>query len=554
MKDESLQKLRGGYYTPLEIANFITRWVNEIAPRSILEPSVGDGAFVSALANSKNEHIERIVGCEILLEEVTKARNRAKQLPSHIKTTIHNIDFTEWVLEQLSPTLMSSSHQRYTFDGIVGNPPFIRYQYMSDRVQENSEKIIKKYGLRFTKHTNIWVSFLIGCIALLRPGGRLGMIIPSEILHVLHAQSARDFLLEQCSRIQIIDPAEIWFENTLQGTVILFAEKKETQHFDKYASLSISRVSGKDFLHESPSDFFEKADFSTEVKKKQKWMLPLLSSSQREILFRVKEKNDIHTFSQLAEVSVGIVTGANKFFLISEGDKNKYQLTPYVHPMFGRSEHIPGIIFDEEIYIKNKAKNLPVNFVYFQEENREDLSKEALEYIEYGEGEKLHKRYKCKVREPWYKVPSVFSTKIAMLKRSHNYPRLILNTMEAYSTDTAYRIKMKKNISVTEIELVYSFVNSLTALSAELEGRHYGGGVLELVPSEIRKLIIPISSTSKGLLHDLNQRFINKESQLRIIENQTVTILKSIGCSDEEICSIIDSWNLLRERRTREGF
>ena len=46
-----------------------------------------------------------------------------------------------------------------------------------------------------------------------------------------------------------------------------------------------------------------------------------------------------------------------------------------------------------------------------------------------------------------------------------------------------------------------SFLNPLTAITAELEGRFYGGGVLELVPSEINKLYIPII---EGLEHPTN--------------------------------------------------
>lgn len=39
--------------------------------------------------------------------------------------------------------------------------------------------------------------------------------------------------------------------------------------------------------------------------------------------------------------------------------------------------------------------------------------------------------------------------------------------------------------------LVFSFYNSLTFVLAELEGRFYGGGVLELTPNEFKELSIP---------------------------------------------------------------
>jgi adenine-specific DNA-methyltransferase len=39
--------------------------------------------------------------------------------------------------------------------------------------------------------------------------------------------------------------------------------------------------------------------------------------------------------------------------------------------------------------------------------------------------------------------------------------------------------------------LIFSFYNTLTLLMSEIEGRYYGGGVLELIPSEFKKLPIP---------------------------------------------------------------
>ncbi|GAB0062040.1 hypothetical protein IBA8401_30690 [Pseudomonas syringae] len=45
MINESAQKLRGGYYTPLDIASFLSKWVLSNGNSHILEPSCGDGIF-----------------------------------------------------------------------------------------------------------------------------------------------------------------------------------------------------------------------------------------------------------------------------------------------------------------------------------------------------------------------------------------------------------------------------------------------------------------------------------------------------------------------------
>ena len=77
-------------------------------------------------------------------------------------------------------------------------------------------------------------------------------------------------------------------------------------------------------------------------------------------------------------------------------------------------------------------------------------------------------------------------------KRSHRYPRVILNGANAYTTDTIYRGRLLPGCSRNPADLVASFHNSLTLLTAEIEGRSFGGGVLELVPSEVGRLLVAV--------------------------------------------------------------
>ena len=87
--------------------------------------------------------------------------------------------------------------------------------------------IYEQFGLPFRRHTNAWVPFVVASVGLLKPGGRLGMVIPAEIMHVMHAQALRYYLGTNCSQILIFDPEDLWFEGTLQGAVIILAERKK---------------------------------------------------------------------------------------------------------------------------------------------------------------------------------------------------------------------------------------------------------------------------------------------------------------------------------------
>ena len=71
---ESAQKLRGGYYTPKILAKFICRWILEINPTDILEPSCGNGIFFEALNENLKRKDVNILGFEIIKEEVLKSK------------------------------------------------------------------------------------------------------------------------------------------------------------------------------------------------------------------------------------------------------------------------------------------------------------------------------------------------------------------------------------------------------------------------------------------------------------------------------------------------
>jgi adenine-specific DNA methylase len=277
-----------------------------------------------------------------------------------------------------------------------------------------------------------------------------------------------------------------------------------------------------------------------------KWTRALLTASERNLLDRLCERPDVHRFSEIAEVDVGIVTGANKFFLVPDETVQRFKLQSFAYPMFGRSEHCPGVIYDEQQHQENVRAGNPTNFIWFQKEATR-LSKPVLEYIQLGESQNIHTRYKCRIRSPWYAVPSVYTTKIGLLKRSHDTPRLIYNQLGAFTTDTAYRI----NTSVSTPEkLIYCFLNALTALSAELEGRHYGGGVLELVPTEIEKLLVPVPLSVRPEIRKLDT-LVRQSNAATVLEEQNKKILGSMAIAKSDQDSLLAAWLRLKNRRQR---
>ena len=310
---QTIQKLRGGYYTPQNLADYVTKWVLGCNPTQILEPSCGDGVFFQALNNNNFDKNNKVVGFELLNTEAQKSNELCFQLDFK-NYLINEGDFLEWANTELN-------NEKKIFEGILGNPPFIRYQFLEKPFQAHTENIFKQLNLKFTKHTNAWVPFVLSCISILKEGGRLGMVIPSEIINVMHSQSLRSYLGNVCSKIVIIDPKEIWFTETLQGAVILLAQKKINLH-EESSGVSIKSVDGFDFLKQDPEIFFKKSLAVNGKTVMGKWTKAVLEPSELDLIDKVISHPSIYKFDEIAKVEVGIVTGANNFFLVDDNTGN----------------------------------------------------------------------------------------------------------------------------------------------------------------------------------------------------------------------------------------
>jgi adenine-specific DNA methylase len=537
IENESAQKLRGGYYTPPDLATFLARWVKAINPKKILEPSCGDGVFFSAFHQVKGFGRATVTAFELDKDEAAKASRRARDAGLK-NVSVNATDFLGWAIAHMDD-------ETTRFDAVLGNPPFVRYQYLPEPFQERAEEIFRQLRLPFTKHTNAWVPFILASLALLRPGGRMAMVVPAEIIHVMHAQSLRSYLGRECRRLVVIDPEELWFTDTLQGAVLLLAEKRHDAA-DKAEGLGIFPVKGRAFLDLDPADVFAAPRAINGKTVEGKWTRAILEPKTRALFDELTGHPEVHRFDDVAQVDVGIVTGANKYFLVTDEVVRRFHLEQWAHPMFGRSEHCPGIIYDKQQHEANARAGNPTNFLWLQG-NAVGNNAAARAYIKKGEAQTLHTRYKCRVRSPWYTVPSVYATEVGMLKRAHDTPRLILNKLGAYTTDTAYRIRTQQ---ADAEQLVACFVNPLTALSAELEGRHYGGGVLELVPSEIERLILPLPKKARVDIRQLDQT-IRSMPMPDVLRLQGKVVLAALGLSSGEQDRVLSGWRHLRDRRHR---
>src|SRR5690554_1914140 len=452
IKNATAEKLRGGFYTPEPIAAFILKWgINGSSDYEILEPSCGDGVFLEQLKenNHKFNSVTAIEFDDIEAEKADKIKLKSKN--------VINTDFHLYCNE---------TTQR--FDLVVGNPPYIRYQYFQEEQQNEAIKVFNRAKLKYSKLTNAWVSFVVGSSLLLKEKGKIGFVIPAELLQVSYAQQLREFLAHFYNKINIISFEKLVFPDIQQEVVLLLCEKNNSNtHLIEHLELKdAEELETLDVLKlKSPK---KKIDF-----KSNKWTFYFLEQNEIDFLEKLQNDKIIPRLKEYAKVEVGITTGSNPFFTVPLSIVQFYNLQKYAKPLVGRSVQVPSAIFTEKDWIKNRDSEARTHFLSFPKMKELNGAIGAKDYISWGEEINIHKGYKCRIRDEWQIVPSQRISEALFIRRNNLYPKLIINEAEAFTTDTMHRVTVKPNIEIKA--LTASYYNSLSLAFSEICGRSHGG-------------------------------------------------------------------------------
>ncbi len=533
MKSEvGSEKLRGGYYTPEPIAQFICNWAIDINTKGILEPSCGDGAFLKEAVKKVMEinpdiNIEHtIVGVELFEEEAKKA--------SIYGTKVVSGDFFGYYKDYIEG--------KQKFDVIVGNPPFIRYQNVDADSREIAFHLMRGAGLHPNKLTNIWLPFLVLSALALSKNGKLGMVIPAELFQVSYAGETRGFLAKFFDRLTLITFQKIVFENIQQEVILLLGEKTSN-------SKGIQVIELNDLEDLSNLDLSNFYDY--EVKElnqsDEKWIKYFLSCEEIELMRKLRNNVDIVPTTDLFEINVGLVSGENSFFLLNHEMVKEYQLGNAARMIIGKTEQLKGVILSERDFKNLVDKGKKVYMFAPKDVPFSELSKEEQEYIKYGEKLGFNRGYKCRIRKNWYCVPQSWEPDAFILRQVNRYPRIILNYANAISTDTIHKIRFLDGVNPEYIAA--AFLNSFTLALAEVTGRSYGGGVLTFEPSEIRKLMIPMKNAELLDVKKIDKLIRDNKIESVLDYTDKILLINGLGLPINAVKALRNIWLKLSERR-----
>ena len=521
----------GVVYTPISVADEVNRIGLECFSTTdleVLEPSAGEGAFLSSLL-SKGVKEKNITAVDIEEHSVKQLQHK------FCYATIVQSDFLSFFLKSESRI----------YDLIVGNPPFIKRVLYTDQFRELLQNLKARTDFPSGELKNAWAAFVVCATKLVKENGVLAFILPYELITVNYGRSVQKYLLENRFDIEIFIPDEKPFNLIDQDAVILLAKRG----FRTGERFLINRVASLSKVKPTRSCV---VSFDDDRKAAIDMKSVLLNSETVTLLDKLRR--EMRTIHDYCDSVPGIVTAANKYFILRSLEAERLGLTPWTRKILKKSSYLPASpVFSQEDF-RRIAESEPCELIDFFGNKVPPLSGAAKDFIQRCENDQVHTRYKCSRRKPWYRIPIVPAADGLFFKRAYIFPRLCVNDAGALVTDTAYQIRMKEGRCIKD--LCFSFYNSITLLFAEIEGRFYGGGVLELTPVEFRNLPVHLLTESgdefKMLSEDFPKSSASENVEFSLGDDRT---RRALQVTDEQMLKIQTALKVVREHRLRHtGF
>lgn len=496
------EKASGTYYTPERTVQFMCDYIAKymITPESILEPSAGDGRFISAL--QRRNYGESFTAVEY---DSGKIEELKKRTDSRLTCVIHE-DF-----------LQAIKNFKNVYDLVIGNPPYINIKSMDKSFLKEARALCNYYALSTGLIKNSWVAFILGSMKILSKDGCIFFVLPMEFLQVKYAQELRKFLENNFDTIHILTFKEKMFPEIEQNTCLVYLANKDRKSpyicYKQYENLS-----SRDTVYESQI---------RRNKPLEKWTNAVLSDADIDLLKSLTER--YKPVSEFASSRPGIVTGANRIFILNRSEVDKLRCGRFVKPIISKAAMVrKSIKIDYDLVHRLSDAGEKLFFLDLNGISENDMPWELIQYLKKSgsirrNNIEIRNSYKCSRRNPWYAVPITRSGAAVFFKRYDSIPRISIKPEEIFTTDIAYNLFFKEEINPASF--VFSFYNSLTLALCEYSGRYYAGGVLELIPGEFKQLSIPYSYIRSEDVQELEGMFQNAssiENILNFVDKRTL--------------------------------
>lgn len=368
-KAKSKRKTQGIFYTPKYIVEFIVKETlgkmlmntkpKDIQRIKVLDPACGSGSFLTVAYDVILESIgnhslftkfeilkDNIYGIDLdaqaieiaqlnLLLKVLSQRTKLPALQHNLR--VGNSLLSEGDME-LRPFNVASEFKEVMdqggFDIIVGNPPYIK-EYTNRLAFDGLHESPYYQG-----KMDIWTLFACNSIDLLKNGGYLCFIAPSNWLTNAGASIFRDKILSEGQIVKFLDFGDfkVFKDAGIQTMIFIFQKGKPRKTY----KVSYAKVSDKSLSAESIQALLSNSnaaiegitryDLSFSPKAFLGKSIVFASETNDAVLNAIEEKKNFELHA--SEVAQGIVAAPDKCFLVSDVTLFNEEELAFIKPYF----------------------------------------------------------------------------------------------------------------------------------------------------------------------------------------------------------------------------
>lgn len=531
------RKARGAFFTPNGITTHIAEWAIRSPSDKVLEPSSGEAAFLLAAVHrlvALGHSSPRVHGVEIHAPSAVEANRwvAAAGGRAEIKTS-------DFFLVDAEPR----------FDAVIGNPPFIRYQEWTGDQRDRARFAALQQGVALTGLASSWAAFVAHSAGFLKPGGRLGLVLPAELLTVNYAAPVRRFLLENFASVELVVFDEQVFPDAEADTVLVKAEG--------WQRAPEGRASLRQTRNATTLDDLTPGTTWAPVATTDRWSPIALSGQSDTVMQRLYARGEFTHLSSYGDVSLGAVTGGNRYFTLSPARvaelgiprRDLLRVSP------PGSSHLRGLALTSDA-ISRLGRNGQATWLLYPSANPAPAT---LRYLEFGHATGVDTAYKCRVRKQWWQVPVLAAPDLFLTYMNADTARLTTNLAGARHLNSVHGVYLAASVRDLARELLpIASLNTMTLLSAELVGRSYGGGILKLEPREADRWWMPTPAFIEQHRAELVaikpqvQRLLRARGLAAAVEMVDAVLFGDLLSADE-LDSIRSDRRALASRRTLRG-
>ena len=301
----------------------------------------------------------------------------------------------------------------------------------------------------------------------LNEGGSIGAILPWSFIQADYAKPLRSLLKKQFRDIKVLALKSTYFDDAQERIIVLWMREygKKTK--------SIKFALAKDV----ESEIFYKNLKMNEWESNR--VNSITQGDLHSMFVHLQNEIGFTRFEQHAYARIGVVTGANKYFIRDKNDAHELG--------FVEENLIPIITTAKEFteVLLNGSSNLK-RLILIDEKQRNKFA----DYISKGEGLRINERSHCVQRDVWYSINPGKYPDAFFPYRVSRIPYMILNDRLIQSTNSVHRIYFHK---MTDIEKKWIFVSLLSIysqLSLIVSAKTYGRGMLKIEPGSLKDVLV----------------------------------------------------------------